>query len=334
MNKKFFIRCLISYLRDKLKLFLLFIVFTAVFYLLFYLYHIPAESVLYAFIICTFIGLIILVIDFCKYYSFHQSLAKVADNIHFSADDLPKPVTALEKDYHHIIRLLYDDRNDIINENTSLKHSMQDYYAMWVHQIKVPISAMYLLLGENAKNSPIGMELFKVEQYVEMALSYARLDSNATDYVFRKYSLDKIVKQAVKKYASLFISKKIKLNIDDLSVYVITDEKWLSFVIEQILSNSLKYTKKGGSISIYLHGPYTLVIEDTGIGISAEDINRVCERGFTGYNGRGDKKSTGLGLYLCKEILSRLNHSMRIESEPDCGTRVFINLSRRNIKME
>ena len=155
-----------------------------------------------------------------------------------------------------------------------------------------------------------------------MVLSYLKLDGNGSDFVLRKRQLDPIVRGCVRKYAKLFIIKKLPLNFTDTGMTVYTDEKWLSFMIEQLLSNALKYTSNGG-ISIYAEGK-ALVIEDTGIGISPEDLPRLGERGFTGYNGHEDKKSTGLGLYLCKTICGKLGHKLIIESKPQSGTRVKI----------
>ena len=148
------------------------------------------------------------------------------------------------------------------------------------------------------------MELFKIEQYVEMVLSYLRMEEMSSDLAFEEYQLDDIVRQAVRKYSQMFILKRIRLDFQPLQRAVLTDEKWLVFVVEQILSNALKYTKEG-SISIYLttyREKLMLAIRDTGIGISREDLPRVFEKGFTGYNGRADKKSTGIGLYLCKRL--------------------------------
>jgi len=123
--------------------------------------------------------------------------------------------------------------------------------------------------------------------------------------------------------------KKISLDLQEMDTLVVTDEKWLVFVLKQILSNALKYTPAGRKISIYMDINFvkTLVIEDTGIGISAEDLPRIMERGFTGYNGRMDKKATGIGLYLTRQILDRLNHEITIESVSGQGTKVYINLS-------
>ena len=206
----------------------------------------------------------------------------------------------------------------------SARRGAAAYYAMWAHQIKTPITAMNLLLqqpGEADKNA-LSAELFRIEQYVEMVLSYLKLDGNGSDFVLRKRQLDPIVRGCVRKYAKLFIMKKLPLNFTDTGMTVYTDEKWLSFMIEQLLSNALKYTSNGG-ISIYAEGK-ALVIEDTGIGISPEDLPRLGERGFTGYNGHEDKKSTGLGLYLCKTICGKLGHKLIIESKPQSGTRVKI----------
>jgi len=185
---------------------------------------------------------------------------------------------------------------------------------------------MRLLLQstENAQNDELSMELFKIEQSVEMVLQYLRLDSESTDYILKEYDLDDIVRQAVRKYARLFIRQKISLDFRETNRRVLTDEKWLVFVIEQILSNALKYTTEG-KISIYAAGT-TFVIADTGMGIQGEDLPRVFEKGFTGYNGRIDKKSTGIGLYLCKRILTRLGHTIAIQSRVGVGTRVILGL--------
>ncbi len=208
---------------------------------------------------------------------------------------------------------------------------------MWAHQIKTPIAAMRLILQSEEKdcNDELLEQLFRTEQYVEMVLQYLRMTSDSSDLLIRRYSLDSIVKQAVKKYAKSFIRQKIKLNYEDLNVGVITDEKWLCFVIEQLLSNALKYTQSG-SISIYMDDflPETLVIEDTGIGIQEEDLPRVFEKGFTGYNGRADKKSTGIGLFLCKKILKKLSHTISIESTLGKGTKVKIGLDMLDVEIE
>ena len=172
-----------------------------------------------------------------------------------------------------------------------------------------------------------------VEQYVEMVLGYLRHESPSSDYVVRNYALDDIVRQAVRKFASQFIRRKLRLEYAPLNVSVITDEKWLLFVIEQVLSNALKYTRSG-SVSITLEAPKTLCIRDTGIGIAPEDLPCVFEKGFTGCNGRTDKRATGIGLYLCRRILEKLGHSITIASTPGAGTTVRIGLQQDALEVE
>lgn len=159
------------------------------------------------------------------------------------------------------------------------------------------------------------------------------MGSNKNDFVLKEYDLDNIIRQAVRKYAPLFIRKKISLDFQPTNYKVLTDEKWLVFVIEQLLSNAIKYTNKG-KISIYSLENKKLVIEDTGIGISKEDIPRIFDKGFTGYNGRTDKKATGLGLYLCKNILDKLSHKISIESEVGVKTKVILDLAMVNVNIE
>ena len=206
---------------------------------------------------------------------------------------------------------------------------------MWAHQIKTPIAAMRLVLSGSDTDTAreLREELQKTEQYADMVLMYLKLDAGAEDYVIRKCSLDSIIRQSVKKYASQFIRKKIRLEYEPVDYEVLTDEKWLMFVIEQIISNSLKYTRQG-SIAITLEAGGVLCIRDTGIGIDEADIPRVFEKGFTGLNGRTDRKATGIGLYLCRRILTSLGHEIRISSSAGEGTAVRIDLSSDDIRIE
>lgn len=214
----------------------------------------------------------------------------------------------------------------------------QDFFALWAHQIKTPIAALNLLLqGEKQDVAACRQELFKIESYVEMALNYLRFEEMSNDLVLERNSLEQLVRQVVKKYAAIFIYNHISIQLEHLDYTVLTDEKWFCFVLEQILSNALKYTEKGGTIQIFTKqesNQLWLVIEDNGIGIWEEDLPRVFERGFTGYNGRADKKSTGIGLYLCKKVMGRLRHQIRIESKVGVGTQVFLGLAREELHPE
>lgn len=189
-------------------------------------------------------------------------------------------------------------------------------------------------------------ELFKIEQYVEMVLGYLRTEDMSSDLTLSCCSLDSVIRDQIHKYAGIFVSRKLSLTYEGISENVLTDEKWLEFVIGQILSNALKYTRTGG-IHIYLKDapagddvsnitpatPVTLVIEDTGIGIRAEDLPRIFEKGYTGVNGRESNRATGIGLYLCNKIMNRLGHRIYAVSEEGKGTKVFLEFSQENLTM-
>ncbi|MDD6000125.1 MAG: ATP-binding protein [Lachnospiraceae bacterium] len=207
----------------------------------------------------------------------------------------------------------------------------EDFFALWAHQIKTPIAALTVLLQEEDLDIAASrQELLKIEGYVEMALGYTRYENMGNDLVLESQPLDQLVKNVVKKYSTMFIYKHLSVQLDHLEYHVLTDEKWFSFVLEQLLSNALKYTTQGG---IHIYGEedsdgLCVIVQDTGIGIRKEDLPRVFEKGFTGYNGRVDQKASGLGLYLCKGICTKLGHRLSIESELEKGTRVMIRLQQ------
>ena len=280
------------------------------------------------------LALLLALLDLRRFSLRHRQLSDALKSIRVSDEQLPPPENLIEEDYRQLIRALGEEKQRQTSAMDLRMSDMQDYFTLWAHQIKTPIAAMRLILQTKPENSAgeIEGELFRVEQYVEMVLNYLRLDSDSTDFVFKTCALDGIIRQCVRKYAKQFIRKRISLEYQGTDLQVLTDEKWLCFVIEQILSNALKYTA-AGSIRIFTQGE-TLVIADTGIGIAPEDLPRVFEKGYTGYNGRTDKKATGIGLYLCKKILQKLGHGISISSEVGKGTRVSIDLSREEIVLE
>ncbi|UWG95388.1 sensor histidine kinase [Dehalobacter sp. DCM] len=317
---------LFQYINRHRRTIVFFLSFLAVFAVIFYLYAMPAEAFIYAALLVIFLALIFGGIGFLRYIKRHKVLLAMLNSLHFSVDGLPDPRDLVETDYQMLLKANHTNHILQISLADKTKSDLIDYYTLWAHQIKTPIAAMQLLLqsGEHPFHAELAMELFKIEQYVEMVLHYLRLDSDSTDFLLKRYDLDAIVRQAVRRYAKLFILKKIPLDFQESGVSVLTDEKWLVFVLEQLLSNSLKYTHQG-KITISTHGQ-TLTIQDTGIGIKPEDLPRVFDKGFTGYNGREDKKSTGIGLYLCRRILTKLGHTITIESTVGQGTCVMIQL--------
>lgn len=288
----------------------------------------------YTALLSTALALLLALPDLRRFALRHRQLSDALKSIRVSDEQLPPPENLIEEDYRQLIRALGEEKQRQASAMDLRMSDMQDYFTLWAHQIKTPIAAMRLILQTKPENSAMEIEgeLFRVEQYVEMVLNYLRLDSDSTDFVFRTCALDDIIRQCVRKYAKQFIRKRIRLEYEGTALQVLTDEKWLCFVIEQILSNALKYTA-AGSIRIFTQGE-TLVIADTGMGIAPEDLPRVFEKGYTGYNGRTDKKATGIGLYLCKRILNRLGHEISISAQVGKGTRVSIDLSREETVLE
>lgn len=305
-----------------------FLLFAVIFAVVFSLYSLEAEAVFYSVLLCILFAAVILSIrfrSFCKQYKERQQLIK---NIVIMTESLPEPQTLAEADYQEMIRLLRDANNANMTKYRNERTESIDYYTTWVHQIKTPISVMQMLLkSEDSKeHRELSAELFRIEQYVEMVLCYFRLDSNSSDFVFKQYDLNGIIRNSIRKFAPQFVRKRIKLQYEPTVITVLTDEKWLSFIIEQLLSNAIKYTENG-QVTINVTDDKILSISDTGIGISAEDVPRIFEKGFTGYNGRADKKSTGLGLYLSKKAADKLSHKMYVESAVGKGSTFYIELS-------
>ena len=319
-----------SYLKKNIKVYILFIVFIFIFFIMFYLYNLPLEALIYTGSFCFLAALIASISDYANYKESYKKLNFLEQNILNDLDALPKSLDIRIDYYHKIIEKLYEELEKLTQENRQKNTDMVDYYSMWVHQIKTPIAAMnFLLDNEEVDQKILQQELFKIERYVEMVLTYIRLDSISSDYVITKINLDEVVKDSVKKYATIFINKKIKLNYVSHETMVISDKKWLSFAFEQILGNSVKYSSTNGEITIETF-ENKLVIEDKGIGIKEEDLPRIFEKGFTGFNGRYEKKSSGLGLYLCKKTLDKLGHHIEISSKVGEGTRIEITFPKED----
>lgn len=301
----------------------------------FALYGLPLGAVLYPAALCAAAGGIILLLSLRKSRAVCQELSLMQHHPADLPDELPAAQSPQEQAYQALLLALHADRQKLKSDMNARYHDMTEYYTVWAHQIKTPIAAMRLALQN--EDTPLSRrltgEVGRVEQYVQMALTYLRLGSDSSDYVIRSCALDNIVRPAVRRFAGEFIQRKIQLNYQMLNYTVITDEKWLGFVVEQVLSNALKYTPQG-SVSIYMEPEGVLCIRDTGIGIAPEDLPRVFEKGYTGYNGRSHRKASGLGLYLCREILTRLGHSVSAESQVDHGTTIRIDLRQHKTIQE
>jgi len=222
-----------------------------------------------------------------------------------------------------------DDNERLLNENKNLKSEMLNqkddlnaYFLMWLHQIKTPMTVSKLLLDkpDDTTNTKLKMQLMYIEQYINMAMNYLKMIDHSTDMDITEVNLDDIIKNLLKKYSLLFIHNHISLEYQSNLTYVISDSQWLTILIEQILSNALKYTENGKIAIQYLEDKHALEIRDTGIGIRSEDIPKIFDRGYSGFNGRMNEKSSGLGLYLARKISERLNIQIEVESKLSKGS--------------
>lgn len=336
------------------------------------LINVKSADILYSIILDLMITAVVFIIGFVLYAKKVKKLGKILEHPVEEQKELPEPADDIELAYSDIIENHDIARSEAVNHMQKQQSATKDYYARWVHQIKTPISAARLLLQaqreildemsdendcgcetnsietktiENNSGSDenylrlsdniseLEDELFKIEEYVNVVLQYQRINMSGSDYVIERASLDAIIRTVIRKYAKTMIRKHIQIQYDGTDLNVYTDIKWTEFVLEQILSNAIKYTNKGTIHIQIVNEPNWCFIKiiDSGIGIKAEDLPRIFENGYTGYNGRSQKKATGIGLYLCKQILDKLGHSIRIESEIGKGTTVWIGYGTKAV---
>lgn len=315
-----------GYLRSRLGTIILCVCLFGVFAAADLLFEVETIVLWYPLILGAVLLLVVGAVDYVMFLKKHKEL---------SYGELPTPKSLIEEDYQSIIAKLKEEAEMRASSASQDYNNMIEYYTVWAHQIKTPIAAMRLnLQSEDSESARKLMgDLNRIESYVEMVLTFLRLDSDSTDYVIKEHDLDEIIKSSVRKFSRDFILKKLTLNYEPVKYKCITDEKWLEFIIEQVISNAVKYTSEGG-VRIYMDEPGLLVIEDTGIGISAEDLPRIFENGYTGFNGREDKRASGIGLYLCKRIANNLGHKITAESTPGVGTKMIIDVRGKKLGVE
>lgn len=312
--------------------FVTYIASVVIFAVVFLLSRVELKYIWYPALLCLCFCVIGGIHGYLKFRTHHKQLVHALGTIDVTLDNLPETKDLHEKDYQVLLAELNKRKNDKAVSEQQKSKELEEYLTIWSHQIKTPLTALQLTTEsiEEPARAETKEQIFEIEQYVDMMLQYIRLRDNTADLVFQKYSLKGMVNQAVKYYSRVFISKKLSVKIEiDEELKVITDEKWFVFVLKQLLSNALKYTSQGSieirtKVADEQDATVSLLIKDTGIGIAKEDLPRIFERGYTGYNGRKDKKATGLGLYLTSQVLGILNHTIDIDSNVGEGTTVRI----------
>ena len=283
----------------------------------------PRADIYYVWMLLGAPLLIVALPDFFRFRRRLTELEQALGELAGFEQDLPEGTNALERAYAQIatgFRVRAEAEKAAIIDS---HHASEAYFTQWMHEIKTPIAALRLLLDAPQLDKALfSRQLFEVERYAQLAMQYVRSEDISGDLVLVKTPLEPVVRECIKKYAPLFIAKRLYAEVSPLALAPVTDAKWLAFILEQLLSNAIKYTETGG-VRIYLSGS-TLVLEDTGVGIRLEDVARVFERGYTGHNGRLDKRATGIGLYLAQRASNALGIGLSLDSTPGEGTRVLL----------
>ena len=326
---------LLSYIRAHVGVALFLAGSAAVFAVVLFLSGLPAEPVRYAALLCAVGGVVCALPGYLQYRRRYKAAELALQGLPEAVDRLRAPSGAVEEAYDAALRRLCAMLAKSETDRQRQRVENADYFTMWIHQIKTPIAAMQLILREqdDARSRELLAELFRIDQYAEMALTYARLESPTTDLVLRRCAVEPIVRSVVRQYAGQFVRRHVALRCEIEPVCALTDEKWLAFILGQLLSNAVKYTENG-TVTVRVTKELVLSVSDTGIGIAPEDLPRIFEKGFTGYNGRAGRKSTGLGMYLSRCAAEKLGHRISVQSAPGQGPTVSVDLRSVDLGVE
>lgn len=328
-KKKHFWEFCLFFIKDHLIVYVTYSICLGLIAATFYLYHISFEAYKDAVLFSlTFLGIVSIVSVMWEWRAYCQLARSIKKKSFLSLIDLPKPSSLKEIQYQQIIQLLVSEIRENESKQELANQELKNYYALWTHQIKTPLAALDLLVQSLGESKQVLMkpELFKMNDYLNMMLTYIKLNHVNEDLVIQSVSISQLVKDVIKKYQTFFIQKDLFVTFDMDNWTVITDKIWLSFILEQVIFNAIKYTKKGG-ITVYRENE-SLLIRDSGIGILPEDLPRIFEKGYTGFNGHATQKASGLGLYMSRNVADRLGIEMSIHSKVGEGTCVRLTFKQ------
>nr|WP_317331601.1 sensor histidine kinase [uncultured Romboutsia sp.] len=324
---------LIEYLNDKVLFIIINITLFFIISSIMILSKVPSIITFLVFVIWFVPVISYMLIEYVKYKKYYNELIETMNSLdkkYLISEVIKEPEFIEGKIVYSILK----DSNRNMQEHVKLYKNMQseyrEYIETWVHEVKTPIASMMLIAENYEDDIPISMkyEIKKIEDYIDQVLYYSRSNEVSSDYIIKSFNLEKSIRKVIKKNANDFINKKISIDIENVNEEVYSDPKWVEFILNQIIGNSIKYSKSSkGKItisSIKKQNNITLYIKDNGEGISEKDINRVFEKGFTGENGRKFGKSTGIGLYLCKKLCEKLGLAIGITSKKNEGTEISI----------
>lgn len=314
-----------AFIKERLGVYFFYLCFVGITLFTFYLHDLALRSFYDSLLFSVFLLVLFSVISFYRYFRKIKQLEwmskqEISGN---AIAFLPKATSRTEHLYQQMLLQEIQQKNQKEEVFAEKKKEIMDDFGLWLHQIKTPVAALDLLIQHGqADTVQLQAELFKINEYLQMMLNYLRQNLDTEDLVFEQQKLDAVVKAVVKKYAVFFSQKDLQLKLGNLDERVVTDKKWLIFILEQVIFNAVKYTKNG-KITIEA-SENELTITDTGIGIRQEDLPRIFDKGYTGYNGREQQRASGLGLYLSKIVAEKIGCQLAITSQINYGTKVTI----------
>lgn len=308
---------------------LMFIVLAAI------LFVIKVKFILISFIFCVwFLPLVsYMTYEFIKYKNYYNEVNSILEKLDkkYLLPEIIKEANFIEGEkLNYILKEVSRDMHENVKYYKDMQEDYREYIETWVHEIKTPIASTKLIIANNQNEvtNKIDFQMDRIEGFVQQVLYYSRSNNVSKDYIIKQISLDDVVRNVVKRNYRDFIHKKIKIDIKDINETVYSDGKWTDFIINQIIGNSIKYSSSKEPMisisSVKRANSVMLIINDNGVGIVDKDIDRVFEKGFTGENGRKFSKSTGMGLYLCEKLCSKLGLKISLNSEVNKGTKVTI----------
>jgi Signal transduction histidine kinase len=329
---------ILTYLKDKISILLIHfvvIIFTGVFLSAF---HISYQAIYLLIIIYLFAILATLLIDYIPRRNWYNNVRRNLENLenkYMLSELIEEPDFMDGKILYSCLHLSNKSMNDEIAKYAIASKEYREYIELWIHEVKTPMASSKLIIENNPSEitQSLWEELNIIDYYLEQALFYSRSNGVEKDYIIKETPLRDLVNNVIRRNSKSFIRNKIKLTLENLNHSVLTDSKWMEFILNQIVINAIKYSNENSYIRIYEkenNNNITLFIEDNGIGISEKDLPRVFEKGYTGQAGRQYVKSTGIGLYLCKKLCDRLGLLLQIESKESTGTTVSILFPKNN----
>lgn len=329
------------YLKDKLYFIILFLTFLSLIILLLVGFKVSLELIIVIISLLVIFAILVLIIEYLKKRNFYNEFINIVDKLDkkYLVIEMLNPPNFQEGEI--LYNKLYEINKSMLENIKNYEISMndfKDYIEMWIHEVKIPLSSLVLMIHNNKNNISSKMvdQVNRLDNYVDQVLFYVRAENAEKDYLIKKTYLNKVINKIALKNKDYILENNIDFNVLNCEKKVLTDSKWLEFIIDQIINNSIKYKREIASsfIKIYTeenNEELRLIIYDNGIGIDAKDLPRVFDKTYTGTNGRLKSKSTGMGLYIAKNLCEKLGHKIAIESKVNEYTKVIITFNKESI---